>query len=383
MSMSMNRASAFPLTWLWTGSLALGVTALVTRQAIWGLLPLAVAYPAIRRHEEQLGQALEQTWIQQQQTATRLETLQARFEALEARPTVDPSPMQQTLASLAEAIQYLERKTEVLESIWLQQQQQTAAQLETVQGRIDALEARPTSHLSVRQQLAPTTQAIQHIQQRLKAVELRLNALPVSQPQVTLEQLELVQAQLQHLQQLVASQPNPAFPRKALGVFIDAANLHASAQQWGSHLDYPSLLSWLAQGRSEMEVHVYSGVDRHNLAQRRFLRELRKQGYRVVTKPVVIHADGSRKANLDGELIVDLMAMHSHYETVLLLSGDGDFVPALKHIRRQGCRLEVAAYRPNTNPALIRIADQFVDLCAWQGTGTLVPLPAKQTPATG
>ena len=381
--MSMNRASTLPLTWLWTGSLALGVTALVTRQAIWGLLPLAVAYPAIRRHEEQLGQALEQTWIQQQQTATRLETLQARFEALEARPTVDPSPMQQTLASLAEAIQYLERKTEVLESIWLQQQQQTAAQLETVQGRIDALEARPTSHLSVRQQLAPTTQAIQHIQQRLKAVELRLNALPTSQPQVTLEQLESVQAQLQHLQQLVASQPTPASPRKALGVFIDAANLHASAQQQGSHLDYPSLLSWLAQGRSEMEVHVYSGVDPRNLAQHRFLQELRRQGYRVVKKPVVIHTDGSRKANLDGELIVDMMAMCSRYETVLLLSGDGDFVPALKYIRRQGCRLEVAAYRPNTNPKLIRIADQFVDLCAWQGTGTLVPLPAKQTPATG
>jgi non-ribosomal peptide synthetase component F len=89
--MSMNRASTLPLTWLWTGSLALGVTALVTRQAIWGLLPLAAAYPAIRRREEQLGQALEQTWTQQQQTATRLETLQARFEALEARPTADPS----------------------------------------------------------------------------------------------------------------------------------------------------------------------------------------------------------------------------------------------------------------------------------------------------
>lgn len=380
--MSMNRASSFPLTWLWTGSLALGVTALVTRQAIWGLLPLAVAYPAIRRHEEQLGQALEQTWIQQQQTATRLETLQARFEALEARPTAELSPMQQTLASLAAAIQQLERKAKVLESTWVQQQQ-TAAQLETLQGRIDALEARPVSHLSVRQQLAPTTQAIQQIQQRLKAVELRLNALPSSQIQVTLEQLESVRAQLQHLQQLVASQPTPAFPRKALGVFIDAANLHASAQQWGSHLDYPSLLNWLAQSRSEMEVHIYTGVDPHNLAQRRFLRELRRQGYRVVRRPVMVRADGSRKANLDGELIVDMMTMCSRYETVLLLSGDGDFVPALKHIRRQGCRLEVAAYRPNTNPELIRIADRFVDLCAWQGTGTLVPLPAKQTPATG
>ncbi|WP_414419433.1 NYN domain-containing protein [Synechococcus sp. R60.3] len=50
---------------------------------------------------------------------------------------------------------------------------------------------------------------------------------------------------------------------------------------------------------------------------------------------------------------------------MLLLSGDGDFVPALKYIRRQGCRLEVAAYRPNTNSELIRIADRFVDLCAW------------------
>jgi uncharacterized LabA/DUF88 family protein len=286
---------------------------------------LAAAYPAIRRREEQLGQVLEQTWTQQQQTA---------------------------------------------------------AQLETLQGRIDALEARPTSHLSVRQQLAPTTQAIQHIQQRLEAVELRLNALPVSQPQVTLEQLELVQAQLQHLQQLVASQPNPASPRKALGVFIDAANLHASAQQRGSHLDYPSLLSWLAQGRSEMEVHIYTGVDPRNPAQCRFLRKLRKQGYRVVTKPVVIHADGSRKANLDGKLIADMMAMCSRYETVLLLSGDGDFAPALEHIRHQGCRLEVAAYKPDTNSELIQIANQFVDLCAWQGTGTLVPLPAKQTPAT-
>ncbi len=318
--MSMSRASTFPLTWLWTGSLALGVTALITRQVIWGLLPVAVAYPAIRRREEQLCQALGQS---------------------------------------------------------RQQQEQMAAQLETIQTRIDTLEARPTSHLSVRQQLAPTTQAIQQIQRRLKAVELRLNALP----QTTPEELESMRAQLQRLQQQVEFQSAPA--RKALGAFIDGANLHASAQQWGSPLDYPGLLSWLAQGRAEMEVHFYSGTDPHNLSQRRFLAELRKLGYRVVTKPVIIRADGSRKANLDGELIVDLMAMYSRYETVLLLSGDGDFVPALRHIRRQGCRLEVAAYRPNTHAELIRLADRFVDLCAWQGAGIPVPLPAKQTAAGG
>ncbi len=318
----MSRTPIFPVTWLWTGSLALGVTAIVTRQVVWGLLPMAAAYPAIRRREEQLCQALGQSW---------------------------------------------------------QQQEQMAAQLETIQTRIDTLEARPTSHLSVRQQLAPTTQAIQQIQRRLKAVELRLNALP----QTTPEELESMRAQLQRLQQQVESPSAPASPRKALGVFIDGANLHAGAQQWGSPLDYPRLLSWLAQGRADMEVHFYSGTDPHNLAQRRFLAELRKLGYRVVSKPVAIRADGSRKANLDGELIVDLMAMYSRYETVLLLSGDGDFVPALRHIRRQGCRLEVAAYRPSTHPELIRLADRFVDLCAWQGTGIPVPLPAKQTAAGG
>ncbi|MFS8881482.1 NYN domain-containing protein [Synechococcus sp. H55.11] len=320
--MSMGRTSTFSLTWLWTGSLALGVTALVTRQVVWGLLPVAAAYPAIRRREEQLCQVLGQSW---------------------------------------------------------QQQEQMATQLGAIQARIDALEARPTSHLSVRQQLAPTTQAIQQIQRRLKAVELRLNALP----QATPEELESMRAQLQRLQQQVESQPALPSPRKALGVFIDGANLHASAQQSGSPLDYPGLLSWLAQGRTEMEVHFYSGTDPHNLGQRRFLAELRKLGYRVVTKPVVTRADGSRKANLDGELIVDLMTLYSRYETVLLLSGDGDFAPALRHIRSQGCRLEVAAYRPSTHPELIRLADRFVDLCAWQGTGIPVPLPAKQTAASG
>ncbi|NJM00839.1 MAG: NYN domain-containing protein [Synechococcaceae cyanobacterium SM2_3_2] len=316
--MVANTQIPTPLRWWWTSSVVLGVAALLTRQVVLGLAPLAMAYPVLRRRDEQL---------------------------------------------------------QVLQS----QQRRVDSQVAALTSQLHTWQQLPTSHLSIRQQLAPTTQAIQQMQRRLKVLELaNHHPQPQASPGVSPEHLAQLETQLEQIQRQLESSP-PSSPRKQVGVFIDGANLYASAQARGSLPDYGSLVPELTQG--EVEVHFYSGVDPKNLAQRRFHRQLRTQGYRVVTKPVVTRADGSSKANLDGELIVDLMAMYPRYETVLLLSGDGDFAPALKHVRAHGVRVEVAAYQPDTHQELIRVADRFVDLRSWQGTGTLVSLPLKQTPA--
>jgi uncharacterized LabA/DUF88 family protein len=298
----------------------LGVAALVTRQAVLGLAPLALAYPVLRRRDEQL-QALQT------------------------------------------------------------QQRRVDSQVAALTSQLHTWHQIPTSHLSIRQQLAPTTQAIQQMQRRLKVLELAGNQpQPLPFTGLSAEHLAQLETQIEQIQRQLES-PHPLPPRKQVGVFIDGANLYASAHARGSLPDYGSLVTELTQGTPDVEVHFYSGVDPKNLAQRRFHRQLCTQGYRVVTKPVVTRADGSSKANLDGELIVDLMAMYPRYETVLLLSGDGDFAPALKHVRAHGVRVEVAAYQPDTHRELIRVSNRFVDLRSWQGTGTLVSLPLKQTPA--
>ncbi len=72
--------------------------------------------------------------------------------------------------------------------------------------------------------------------------------------------------------------------------------------------------------------------------------------------------DGTRKANLDVEIAVDMLSLAGRYETAVLVSGDEDFVYAVNAVAYKGCRVEVAGFRSNTAPRLIDVADFFIDL---------------------
>jgi hypothetical protein len=89
---------------------------------------------------------------------------------------------------------------------------------------------------------------------------------------------------------------------------------------------------------------------------------MRRNGFRVVQKELKTFYDGTRKANLDVEIAVDMLSLAGRYDTAVLVSGDEDFVYALNAIAYKGCRVEVAGFRSNTAPRLIDVADYFIDL---------------------
>ncbi len=89
---------------------------------------------------------------------------------------------------------------------------------------------------------------------------------------------------------------------------------------------------------------------------------MRRNGFRVVQKELKTFYDGTRKANLDVEIAVDMLSLAGRYDTAVLVSGDEDFVYALNAIAYKGCRVEVAGFRSNTAPRLIDVADFFIDL---------------------
>ncbi len=89
---------------------------------------------------------------------------------------------------------------------------------------------------------------------------------------------------------------------------------------------------------------------------------MRRNGFRVVQKELKTFYDGTRKANLDVEIAVDMLSLAGRYDTAVLVSGDEDFVYALNAVAYKGCRVEVAGYRSNTAPRLIDVADFFIDL---------------------
>ena len=150
--------------------------------------------------------------------------------------------------------------------------------------------------------------------------------------------------------------------RGRVAVFIDGNNLFHAARFHNLDIDYNKLLRLLLGDGRLLRAFFYTGVDTGAERQQGFLLWMRRNGFRVVQKELKTFYDGSRKANLDVEIAVDMLSLAGCYETAVLVSGDEDFVYAVNAVAYKGCRVEVAGFRSNTAPKLIDVADYFIDL---------------------
>lgn len=150
--------------------------------------------------------------------------------------------------------------------------------------------------------------------------------------------------------------------RGRVAIFIDGSNLFYAAMQLGIEIDYTKLLCRLTAGSRLLRSFFYTGVDRANEKQQGFLLWMRRNGYRVIAKDLVQLPDGSKKANLDVEIAVDMMALVGSYDTAVLVSGDGDLAYAVDSVSYRGVRIEVVSLRAMTSDSLINVADRYIDL---------------------
>lgn len=145
-------------------------------------------------------------------------------------------------------------------------------------------------------------------------------------------------------------------------ILVDGSNLFYAASQLNLEIDYARLLAYLTKNRRLVRAYFYTGVDRANEKQQGFLHWMRRNGYRVVTKDLIQLPDGSKKANLDIEIAIDMLTLAAHCDTMILLSGDGDLTYAVNQISYQGVQIEVVSLRSMTNDTLINVADSYIDL---------------------
>ena len=166
-------------------------------------------------------------------------------------------------------------------------------------------------------------------------------------------------------QQLAGPKPAPS-PRgeTRVGVFIDDANLSASARRdLGSKLDYGALLPALVDDRRlALAVTFVVTTEEAALRHAGFVQSLRGHGYDVREKRPKVRHDGSRKADWDMGIAMEVLDALDEVDVVVLGSGDGDYMPLVKRLQREGKRVEVAAFRSSTDEALVRAADGFIGL---------------------
>src|ERR1700739_817469 len=157
-----------------------------------------------------------------------------------------------------------------------------------------------------------------------------------------------------------------------IALFIDGANLYASAKSLGFDIDYKRLLKeFQAKGRLIRAFYYTALVDDQEYSSIRPLVDwLDYNGYAVVTKPTkeFVDSTGRRKVkgNMDIELAVTAMEMTRYVDHMVLFSGDGDFRALVEAVQRRGVRVSVvstvAPQPPMVADELRRQADEFVDL---------------------
>lgn len=157
-----------------------------------------------------------------------------------------------------------------------------------------------------------------------------------------------------------------------IALFIDGANLYATAKSLGFDIDYKRLLREF-QGKGRLiRAFYYTALieDQEYSSIRPLIDWLDYNGYAVVTKPTKEFVDslGRRKVkgNMDIELAVDAMEMAEHIDHMVLFSGDGDFRSLVEAVQRKGVRVSVIS-TITTQPPMIadelrRQADEFIDL---------------------
>ncbi len=213
-------------------------------------------------------------------------------------------------------------------------------------------------------ELQDLTQQINILQQHLDRLTHQTETLQTSQQQ-------LEQRFQQHSPQIKPSgqpklTPNQPQKKDRVAIFIDGANIYHSATQLGLEPpDYADFLTFLKRQSSSSQTFFYTGIDSSNLHQKRLLLRLKHLDCQIVSKEVIKRADGSCKANLDIELALDLVELADTYDTAILVSGDGDFIPAIERVQRLGKRVEVVGYRATTSKKLIELADDYFDLEKW------------------
>jgi len=165
-------------------------------------------------------------------------------------------------------------------------------------------------------------------------------------------------------------------PSNKIALFIDGANLYATAKTLGFDIDYKRLLKEF-QGRGTLlRAFYYTAIieDQEYSSIRPLIDWLDYNGYTVVTKATkeFIDASGRRKVkgNMDIELAVDAMELAEHIDQMVLFSGDGDFRSLVEAMQRRGVRVTVistiSSQPPMIADELRRQADVFTDLVELQ-----------------
>jgi len=158
-----------------------------------------------------------------------------------------------------------------------------------------------------------------------------------------------------------------------VGIFIDVQNLyHSSKNLFRARVNYKELIKGLLAGRKLIRAIGYVVKTDDIIEDTRpgsasgeaaFFDALEKTGVELRSKDIQIFPGGAKKADWDVGMAVDAIRMADFLDTVILVTGDGDFIPLVEYLKwGKGRNVEVAAFNRSTSAKLKEAADAFINI---------------------
>lgn len=153
------------------------------------------------------------------------------------------------------------------------------------------------------------------------------------------------------------------FRDQRVGVFVDVQNMYYSAKNlYNAKVNFAQILKSAVANRSLIRAIAYV-IKADVKEEQNFFDALEKIGFEVRSKDLQIFAGGAKKGDWDIGLAMDTIELAPKLDTIVIVSGDGDYVPLLYHLRHAlGCRIEVIAFGKSSSSLLRQECDQFIDL---------------------
>lgn len=146
-----------------------------------------------------------------------------------------------------------------------------------------------------------------------------------------------------------------------VGVFIDTANLYHSAKNlYKRKVNFGTVLKDAVAGRKLVRAIAYV-ITSEEGSEKNFFEALTKVGIETKTKDLQIFHGGSKKGDWDVGLAIDAIKMAPRLDAIILITGDGDFVPLVEYLKTT-TQVEVVSFEKSASGKLIEVSDDFLDL---------------------
>lgn len=150
---------------------------------------------------------------------------------------------------------------------------------------------------------------------------------------------------------------------RRVGVLVDIQNLYYSAKVlYGKKVNFGQVLKEATSDHKLIRAIAY-GIKTLEGQEEKFFEALEKQGFEVKTKDLQIFPGGAKKGDWDVGIAVDAIKLSKNLDVIILVSGDGDYIPVVEYIQNTtGCRVEAFAFLESASKKLVEAVDKFTNI---------------------